>query len=150
MNDVSIPEGFEPLEHVGPFLELYGPVYTKAEGRARVIGLRVAEKHLNTRGIVHGGMLVALADSALGINLSHAADPPRPMVTVNLSADFLEPGMPGDWLEAHVHVQRIGVHLAFASCDVRAGAKGVLRASGVFFILPDSGKPAPGKERFDG
>lgn len=150
MSEASIPAGFKPLERVGPFLEMYGPVHVKSDGRARIIGLRVAEKHLNTRGIAHGGMLVTLADSALGINLSYAGDPPRPMVTVNLSTDFLEPAMLDDWLEAHVVIQRIGVHLAFASCNLQVGDKRVLRASGIFFILANAAAPAPGKERFDG
>lgn len=149
MSELPIPDGFHPLTRVAGFLDLIGPVYVKGEGKSCIVAVRVADKHLNTRGIAHGGMLVTLADSALGINFSAAADRPRPMVTVNLSTDFLEPAQLGDWLEAHVQIQRTGVHLAFASCMLRTGAKNVLRASGVFFILAAGAAP-PSNARFDG
>lgn len=149
MTDSAIPPGFAPIRRTSPFLDLVGPIYVKTEGRSRVVGVRLEEKHLNTRGIAHGGVLVALADSALGINLSYYDDPPQPMVTVSLSTDFLLPAKRGDWLEAHVQVQRKGVHLAFASCNLMVGERVVLRASGVFAIL-GAGLPVPSKERFDG
>jgi uncharacterized protein (TIGR00369 family) len=149
MTDTSIPEGFRPIKRLAAFMELLGPIYVKTDGKSLIVALRIAEKHLNIAGIAHGGMLVTLADSALGINLSYHDDPPRRMVTVNLSTDFLQPAKLGDWLEAHVTVQRMGVHLAFASCNLQCGAKHVLRASGVFAIL-QSGAPISSKERFDG
>lgn len=149
MNQPSVPEGFQSLKRLAAFMEMLGPIYIKNVGKSRIVALRVSEKHLNNAGIAHGGMLVTLADSALGINLSYHDDPPRRMVTVNLSTDFLQPAILGDWLEAHVTIQRVGVHLAFASCNLLCAAKLVLRASGVFAIL-QSGKPIPGKERFDG
>ncbi|MFL6713132.1 MAG: PaaI family thioesterase [Sulfurifustis sp.] len=149
MTEADVPEGFQPLKRVAPFLEMVGPIYVKSVDRSRIIAIRVAEKHLNMRGIVHGGMLVTLADSALGINLSYFQDPPRAMVTVSLSTDFLEPAMLGNWIEAHVRVDRTGMNLAFASCALQVGAKTILRSSGVFFILPGTAK-FTAKERFDG
>ena len=150
MNDTSIPEGFHPLKRVGPFIDLFGPIYVRSEGRSRIVAVRVSDKHLNTGGIAHGGMLVTLADSALGINLSYYRDPPRRMVTVSLSTDFLLPATLGDWIEAHVVVQKIGIHLAFANCNLRVGDKNILRASGVFALLESAPAPVAGKERFDG
>lgn len=149
MSELPIPEGFTPIKRLAPFLEMLGPVYIKTVENSRIVALRIAEKHLNMRRIAHGGMLVSLADSALGINLSYYNDPPKPMVTVNLSTDFMEPALLGEWVEAHVNVQRFGKTLAFASCNLKAGAKGVLRASGVFAILPGTVQLAA-KDRFDG
>jgi acyl-coenzyme A thioesterase 13 len=149
MHDTSIPEGFTPIKRLAAFMDMLGPIYVKSVGRSRIVALRIAEKHLNNAGIAHGGMLVTLADSALGINISYHEDPPRRMVTVNLSTDFLQPARLGDWLEAHVTVQRVGMHLAFASCDLKCGQKQVLRASGVFAILA-AGAQIPSSERFDG
>lgn len=150
MTELSIPDGFRPLQRIAEFLETIGPLYVKSMGKSHIIAVRIAEKHLNMRGIAHGGMLVTLADSALGINLSYHDAPPRPMVTISLSADFLEPAKAGDWLEAHVKIQRMGAHLAFASCNLEVGPKTVLRASGVFFILTDGASTVAGHERFDG
>ena len=150
MSELSVPEGFRPLKHVAAFLDMIGPIYVKREGKSIIVAVRVEDRHLNMRKIAHGGLLVTLADSALGINLYCFGEPPKPMVTVSLSTDFLEPAQAGDWLEAHVSVQRAGTHLAFANCNLRAGSKTVLRASGVFFILPAGAPSIPGEARFDG
>jgi acyl-coenzyme A thioesterase PaaI-like protein len=70
------------------------------------------------------------------------------MVTVNLSSDFLAPARLGDWIEAHVTVQKRGARLAFASCHLTVADKCILRASGVFAVVGQAGAPAQG--RFDG
>src|SRR5437762_5361417 len=118
MSDTPVPEGFVPIRQVAPFLDMIGPIYVESVGKKRIVAIRLAPKHMNMRNIAHGGTLVTIADSALGINLSYYEDPPRPMVTVSLSTDFLHPAKIGDWLEAHVTVQRLGVHLSFASCNL--------------------------------
>ena len=61
------PPGFEPLFRTSPFLDTVGPLfYRRDPERGLVIGLRIAEKHANARGIAHGGLLLTLADIALG------------------------------------------------------------------------------------
>lgn len=149
MDPSAIPDGFERLDRMGRFLDHFGPVYTRRAGDAVIVAVHVEEKHLNVRGLAHGGMLVSLADSALGINLSHLADPPRPMVTVNLSSDFLAPARLGDWIEAHVTVQKRGARLAFASCNLMVRGKSILRTSGVFAVVGGAAGNRP-SERFDG
>lgn len=147
MSDANdIPEGFSALNRGGPFLAQLGPLYLKKEGERHIIGLRIEERHTNIRGIAHGGMLVTLADSALGIALSNSRTPPQPMVTVNLSTDFVESAYPGDWVEAHVDIQRVGNRLAYANCYLRVGERRILRASGVFALMP----PVKPKEQFEG
>ena len=142
----GVPPGFTPLGRGGPFLQLFGPLYGKKTAASTIIGLRVEEKHLNTGGVAHGGMLVTLADSALGIALWDALPPGGRMVTVSLSTDFVEAARPGEFVEAHVDVQKVGKRLAFASCFLLVGERRILRASGVFAVLP-SQRP---KEGFEG
>ena len=142
----SVPEGFRAIHRGGPFLTALGPLYVKTSGETPVIGLRVEEKHLNMRGIAHGGMLVTLADSALGIALASSRTPPQPMVTVNLSTDFADAARVGDWIEARVDIQKVGARLAFANCYLVVGTRRILRASGVFALVP----PARPKESFEG
>jgi uncharacterized protein (TIGR00369 family) len=140
------PEGWVPLKRGGPFLHTFGPLFFRKVDGQPVIGLRVLEKHLNVRGIAHGGMLVTVADSALGIVLSMAREPPQPMVTVSLTTDFVEAARLGDWLEARVDIQRVGKRLAFANCYLVVGDRRILRASGVFALVP----PARPREDFEG
>ena len=142
----SIPEGFKAIEHTGPFLAQNGPLYCKKADGKLVLGIRIDDRHTNTRGIVHGGMLVTLADSALGIVLYNSRTPPQPIVTVSLSTDFIESAWPGDWVEAHVDILRIGKRLAYANCTLQVGDRRILRASGVFALMP----PVNPKEESEG
>ena len=142
-----IPEGFKLRDTGGGYITLVGPLYFRRDEQGRiVVALRIEDKHLNIRGIAHGGMLVTLADSALGIALSMSRKPPQPMVTVNLSTDFVDAAYPGDWVEAHVDIQRIGKRMAFANCYLHVGERRILRASGVFALMP----PVKPKENFEG
>ncbi len=125
----EIPQGFKAVQRSNSaFLSSLGPIYARSEGGGVVIGLRIEESHLNTRGVAHGGMLVTLADSAIGIVLAMS----QPMVTVSLSADFADVARAGDWVEARVDVQKMGRRLAFAGCHLWVGERRILRASGVF------------------
>lgn len=135
--DRDVPQGFTRLRRgSSPFLSSLGPLYAKKEGAGVVLGLRIEGKHLNTRGVAHGGMLVTLADSALGIVIAMARTPPLPMVTVNLTTDFADAARAGDWVEARVDIQKIGRRLAFANCHLWVGDKRILRASGIFAHVP--------------
>jgi len=142
----DIPAGFAPIPHLGHYLSQLGPFHWKKEDGKLIVGLRIGDRHTNTRGIVHGGMLVTLADSALGIVLYNSRTPPQPIVTVNLTTDFIESAYPGDWVEAHVDILRIGSRLAYANCYLYVGSRRILRASGVFALMP----PANPKEESEG
>ena len=134
----DIPQGFKALQRGSSrFLSMLGPLYAKDEGNGVVIGLRIDERHLNTRGVAHGGMLVTLADSALGIVIAMSRTPAHPMATVNLTADFADVARAGDWVEARVDVQKMGRRLAFANCHLWVGERRILRASGIFAAVAE-------------
>lgn len=135
IGDLPIPAGFEHLDRGSPFVSLLGPIFHKMSDGHHVIGIRLEHKHTNVKGIAHGGMLVTVADTALGIALSLTTEGKRPMVTANLSTDFLDAAHVGDWVEARVDIQRIGARLVFASCNLMVDEKMILRASGVFAVL---------------
>lgn len=127
------PPGFEPLFRTSPFLGTVGPLfYRRDPERGLVIGLRIAEKHANARGMAHGGLLVTLADIALGYRTAFGEDPPAGLITANLTADFAGAAQVGDWVEAHVDVQKVGSRLAFANAFLVVDGERIVRASAVF------------------
>jgi acyl-coenzyme A thioesterase 13 len=133
MSDPNPAPGFEPLFRTSPFLETVGPLfYRRDPERGLVIGLRIAEKHANARGIAHGGLLVTLADIALGYATAFARDPPEGLITANLTADFAGVAKIGDWVEAHVDLQKLGRRLAFANAFLIVDDERIVRASAVF------------------
>ena len=135
-DEPGIPDGFRRLQIASPYMSLLGPIYIRREtDDAAVIGMRVAPQHLNIQGVTHGGMLATVADSALGINISLARGRRGGQVTVSMTTDYLSSAREGDWLEAHVVITRMGRQLAYASCDLKAGERHVLRASAVFAFV---------------
>jgi uncharacterized protein (TIGR00369 family) len=132
----EVPDGFTQVQRGGAFVGSLGPLYLNAEGT--VLAIRVEKRHLNSQGLAHGGFLLTLADTALGMVVANAQQPPAPARTVNLTADFLDVVNEGDWLEAHVELQKLGGRLAFASCQLRVGERRILRASSVL-ARPKSG-----------
>ncbi len=131
----DVPPGFERIKRGGPFVAGLGELYYRRHGEDIVIALRVEQRHTNMRGIAHGGLLASLADTALGIGLTLWCEGRQSFVTVSLTTDFLEAARPGDWVEAHVQVERVGGRVAFAGCHLEANGKRLLRATGVFAVM---------------
>lgn len=131
----SPPPGFEVWDpgHRG-FIRLCGPLYIKTVGECPTFGMRVTQDHINIGGVAHGGFLVTLADTALGVSVSRMRDVPHAQVTASLSVDFLGVVKLGDWLEGDVHVDRMGKRLAFATCYLTVNKARVLRSSALFAL----------------
>jgi uncharacterized protein (TIGR00369 family) len=128
----ELPPGFEPLFRTSPFLETVGPLFYRRTETGFVIGLRINEKHANARGTAHGGLLLTLADVALGYTAAFSEEPPLSLTTANLSVDFAGHARIGDWVEAHVDIQKIGHRLVFANAYLVVGDERIARASAVF------------------
>ena len=148
----DIPEGYKPLKRGGGYLTSLGPWYyrmdeTKGGERGQlVLAIRVEDRHTNIRHIAHGGFLVTIVDTALGIVVSSSREPAQPIVTVSLTTNFVSSAELGDWVEAHVDIDRMGGRLAYASCRLVTGARTIMTGSGVFALM----KPVVPKERTDG
>ena len=128
----EVPAGFEPIFRLSEYTELIGPLYSRRDERGLCLGLRFENKHANSRGKAHGGMISTLADLAMGYSLAFSETPPRPFLTVNLNIDFLDHMEIGDWVEVTVTVDKKGRSMAFAGCEFTVAEKLVARASGVF------------------
>lgn len=129
----DVPDGYKPLFRTSPFLDLLGPFFYRERPEGGfTVGLRIADKHLNARGTVHGGLFMALADVALGYAAATTEDPPAPLSTASLTTDFAGGARLGDWIEAAVDVQRVGGRLAFANAYISREGERIVRASAVF------------------
>jgi acyl-coenzyme A thioesterase PaaI-like protein len=128
----DIPAGFEPLFRTSPFLDALGPFYYRKEGARLVIGLRIGDTHANARGMAHGGLLLTLADIALGYAAAFSQEPPLSLTTAHIDADFAGVAKVGDWVEARVDIQRMGSRLVFVNGYLSIGDERIVRASAVF------------------
>ena len=128
------PAGFEAYAEPSSFVERIGPLLQRRTDADVVFGVRIVEHHCNRRGIAHGGLVVALADIALGKTGEWFSQPPVSLLTASLTVDFYGAARRGDWLEAKTDVIRVGRQVAFGNCYLRVGDKLVARASGVFNV----------------
>ena len=126
------PAGFVPFERASPFLDLIGPLLFRRDEDGIQFALRIDERHLNARGFVHGGVLAALADVALGYTASLEKEPPARLITASLTIDFVRAVSAGELVVATVDVQRVGSRIAFANCYLACEERRVARASAVF------------------
>ena len=129
----EIPPGFRELTESSGFAEANGPWYEKIDGDRVIRGFRPGPQHANKIGIVHGGMLAAFLDSAMGTAVFHVLD--RQAVTMRLSLDYLGPGRLGDWLQAEGQVMGHDGQVAQVRGRLYGPRHEVLTGIGTFALL---------------
>jgi uncharacterized protein (TIGR00369 family) len=131
----DIPEGYVRVRRPrpNPFNEMVGPFYEKRHGKQVSLGLRIEERHTNSRGICHGGLLATLADLALGY-AALAIGGQSSFVTVNLALDFAGSAKAGDWVHSEAEVHKTGARLAFVNCYLVANGVRIVRANAIFAL----------------
>lgn len=134
----AIPEGFALHTRRSPVTDAWAPLYFRLAPPAFVLALRVAERHCNGRGLLHGGVIAALADNAMGLSLAMATSPPASPITTNLNVDYFGKADLGAWLSIETdHVSQAGQN-GFTHALVKADGVPVARAS-ASFRLPKAG-----------
>jgi uncharacterized protein (TIGR00369 family) len=100
------------------------------------VALPVQAHHLNPGGILHGGLIATLADTAIGLAVRSALPADQTHVTAQLDVHFLERVDQGT-VRASGRAVRVGGRMAYGEADVRDEAGRLLaRASGTFIVLP--------------
>lgn len=131
----DIPEGFLPHFRKSPLTDPWEPLYSRRTLTAVVLGLRAGPAHVNSRGFVHGGLISALADNAMGLSCAQSLGGEAALVTVNLNLDFLAVARIGQWLAFDTAFVRTGASLCFAQAFVTADGEPCARANGVFKVV---------------
>jgi len=127
-----VPAGFGPIFRTSPLLETLGNFYSRGAGSQLEIGLLVDARHTNARGQLHGGVVATLADCGMGYLLACRSDPPRRLVTVSLSVDYVASATLGDWVEIRLDGADETGRLAFATASLTVGQRVVARVRGVY------------------
>jgi uncharacterized protein (TIGR00369 family) len=103
------------------------------------IGLDAAEHHLNLQGMLHGGVIATLADTATGLAVRSMVPADRRHATVQLDVHYLSPGRPGRVTAVGTTV-RVGATIAYAEADVTDGRGRLLaRATATVAVTADPG-----------
>ncbi|WP_061029926.1 PaaI family thioesterase [Bradyrhizobium sp. CCH5-F6] len=139
MTSTNIPAGFEPHFRKSPLTDPWEPLYSRKFERGVTIGLRLAMPHTNARGLIHGGLIAALADAAMGYSCAQATGWATSFVTISLSVDYVGAAEIGQWLAVEGEVIKTGSTICFAQCLVKADDAVIARASGTFRVVPKKG-----------
>jgi acyl-coenzyme A thioesterase PaaI-like protein len=127
-----VPEGFSLHTRSSPVTDAWAPIFAHITSTAFILGLRVATAHCNSRGLLHGGVIAALADNAMGLSLAMQSVPPASPVTTSLSVDYFGKSAIGAWLSFETdHVSQQGQN-GFTHALVKADGVPVARASAAF------------------
>jgi uncharacterized protein (TIGR00369 family) len=129
------PEGFAPHFRKSPVTSPWEPLFSRTLEGAVQIGLWLREEHCNSRGLLHGGVIAALADNAMGLSCVTSMPSPQGLVTVSLTVDYLGAAKVGQWLQIEPRVLRTGKSMGFADALVTADGATIARASATFRLL---------------
>jgi acyl-CoA thioesterase len=112
---------FPLQEHIG--FEIF-----RGEGRAEARLARIGERHVNPNGAVHGAVLFALLDTAMGAAVVSVIEEGRICATTDLQIRYLRPVFEGS-LTAEVRVVSAGRRMATLTGEV-VDAEGRIVATG--------------------
>lgn len=140
MSDEKVPDGFERHFRRSGLTDPWEPLYSRKRDDRVQMGLVLAQQHCNSRGLVHGGLIAALADNAMGLSCvvalaAKGRDPGKGLVTVSLGTDYLGSAAIGDWLEIDPEPIKVGGSICFARAIMRANETPVAMANATFKIL---------------
>jgi len=137
--DESLPwrdirgEGYN--RHIGPIR------FARAGDSEWQAALMLDSRHVNSGGVCHGGVLMSLADVAMGA-ASFEAGGAHPCATLEMNSHFLAAAKPLHLLIARSRQLRRVKALSFMDCEIWSDERQVLRASGIWKYL-DSREPQP-------
>jgi uncharacterized protein (TIGR00369 family) len=101
-----------------------------------MLRMRVGKKHLQVHGVVHGGVLAALADTAGGLATYMAVPRGTRVATIELKINYLE-AVEGGSVTAEAVVVRVGRHISVVDCDITDDAHRLVgKALMTFFVGP--------------
>ena len=98
--------------------KMFGFALEAAEPGRAVLKMRVRPRHIQLHGMVHGGILAALADTVGALAIYLLVPRGTRLATIEMKINFLEPVAKGTLL-AEGRLLRKGRNIAVSECDVR-------------------------------
>jgi uncharacterized protein (TIGR00369 family) len=122
-----------------PFHRWAGVELVSVGGGRGELAMELQDHHFNPQGIVHGGIISAMADTAIGLALRSRLPAGMTHRTAQLNVHFLAKGE-GDRLVGRGRAVHLGRRMGYGEADVLDGTGRVLaRATATFIVLPAPG-----------
>lgn len=143
---LPVPDGFRPHTRSSPVTDPWQPILAAADADGTVrLGFHAAAAHCNGRGLVHGGVLAALADNAMGLSLVRRLAAQRQdgagFVTTTLVLDYIAPARPQQWIEIVPRILQASGRHGVVDALILADGVLVTRANARFQRVPQEPRP---------
>lgn len=127
-----------------PFRDLLGMRVISARNGEAVVTMPANPRLCNSRGVVHGGAICSLCDSAIGTAVRSTLQPEDLSVAMETKVNFLAPGR-GD-LQVRARVLRVGRSTAVGEAEVYGGGGEhlVAKALATYHVQRAARPPRPG------
>jgi len=111
--------GYIVYDPVDPFENGAGPFFwRRLDDGGHHFVLRAEARHCNTYGVVHGGLLMTLAD--LTMAATSKAERSDAYITVSFNGEFVAPGLEGALIESRGELVRRTASMAFVRGRIEA------------------------------
>lgn len=129
LSEANIPSEESDRFATAPISRLVGfKVEPGGYGEA-LVRLECKSHHHNPMGRVHGGLIAALADAAMGIAFGRTLLSGEDFSTIDMHVNFIRPIREG-WVTADAKVIERGLRIGFVRCDItNARGKRIATAS---------------------
>jgi uncharacterized protein (TIGR00369 family) len=140
-----VPDGYAPHFRKSPVTDPWEPLFSRTGDGIVTLALRVRPAHCNGKGFLHGGVINALADNAMGLSIietlrRQGIERGRGGSTVSLALDFLSSAQVGQWVEFVPRVLKVGSGIGFADCLILADSQAIARGNATYrFYEPKAG-----------
>lgn len=134
-----MPDAAAETPQGSAFLALIGgQMEEMSEGYMR-ISLVLGPQHTNPNGVMHGGVVTALMDEAIGgaIAGQRGMEVMReaPHATVEMNASFMAAARPGDRIVVEGRVLRLGRSMAFGEAEASRDGELIAKGRMAFAII---------------
>lgn len=135
-DSANTPAGWSRHTRTSPAITAWEPIYARTHERTLCLGIRIGERHCNSRGLLHGGIVATLADNAMGLTLGLALDgATQGILTQSMTIDYIGAGRLGQWLEISPRLVHAGKRSGVVDALLTADGEIVARANGSFRIV---------------
>ncbi len=117
-----------------PFNKLLGVRIVRRHSDGVTIECKLREELMNAAGVVHGGVLATMADTAMGIGLHNHFGGRRPITTTEMKINYLRPVKHGKAV-ARSHILRVGKTLCVGRVDLFDGERKLSAVAIVTYII---------------
>ena len=129
-NEDLLREGYQTFCNVDAFEDMIGPfLYKKLQGGEYASAFVSENRHLNSGGNLHGGLLMSFADFAMFVIAKDHLD--GNAVTVGFNSEFVSAGDAGTLIEASGEVTKATGSLLFVRGKIFSSESTILTFSGI-------------------